>query len=215
MMNKFPESNIIMVYRTVKREDELARFFRTAIISGKGNSKFKEYNATTTGSADISNMLDVSKRNLVFVISSDEAFISPLLSTLESLNIYNIQINGLPTWQDFESIDFMAFQNLQVNIFDNNFIDLTHPQRQFFRKAYISRFHTDPVPSAYNGFDLVYNLSKHCTNNRTDLNDLIKKSFNNDDVNFKFREIDSGGMENTNITVIKFSDYKLESVPLR
>jgi len=213
MLDKNPESNIILIYRTVKREEELAEFFRSEIVKKKGSREFREINATDKGFTDIVKYLSKTKRNLIFVVSSDEAFISPLLPLLEEQNIFGIQIIGLPTWQNFESIDFMILKNVQVNIFDNNFIDYDDVERASFRKHFISRYYTDPLPSAFNGFDLVYGVGQTSGSVKLNVNRVMEKSFEKSAHGYNFKEYNGGGMENKHISILRFNDYKLEIVP--
>lgn len=211
MLDQFRDANIILVYRTVKREDELASIFRDEINKVKGNSDFKEFNATSKTTKEIAGLLNKTKRNLVFLISSDEAFVSPVLSLLEEQNLFGIKVSGLPTWLNFESIDFMNFHNLQVHLFDNNFIDLEKPVKAQFRKAFISRYYMDPMPSAYNGFELIYNIGGSLRDNYESMEKLMKLSFAGSD-SYNFSDDVSGITENKNVSVLHLIDYRLEQL---
>lgn len=215
MLEKFDDSKIILVYRTEKREDELALVFREEIVKLKKNQEFSELNATTKSYKDISGMLSKTKRNLIFLISSDEAFISPVISLVEEQKIFGVKLAGLPTWQNFESIDFMALKNIEVFIFDNNFISVDSPTRTDFRKTFISQYANDPLNTAYNGFDLVYYLGKAYENKEKSFDSLIKKAFSKENVGYSFESSGDNGLENKSISVLRFVDYKLEKVNVK
>ena len=210
MLNQVSDANIILVFRTAKREDELATVFREEILKLKGTSAFHDFNATKKDYKDIIGLLSKTKRNLVFVISSDEAFVSPVLTLLEEQNIFGIKISGLPTWLNFESIDFMNFKNLHVHLFDNNFIESDQSEKELFRKSFISRYHMDPLPSAYNGFDLVYHLGLSLREMTPGMEKLIQASFPGNPRTYNFVNTVAGGLENKTISVLQITDYKLE-----
>jgi len=212
MVDLYPGANIILVWRKLRREDELAAVFRTELVKLKGQSGFYDFNVQDKGSDVVINALSKTKRNLIFVISSDEALVNPLLNKIEEAQIAETVISGLPTWINFESIDFMSFNNLRVHVFDNNFINYDDPQRQEFRKQFIKRFHDDPAPAAYNGFDLTLRLGLGYTGKEADLTNLLERSFNQKDVSFRFESTPSGGRENKSISVLRFTEYKLEKL---
>lgn len=212
MLNQFEDSNIILVYRKEKREDELALVFKEEIFKLKKNQEFSELNATSKSYKEIATLLSKTKRNLIFLISSDEAFISPVISLVEEQNIFGIKLAGLPTWQNFESIDFMSLKNIEVYIFDNNFISPDTPERADFRKTFISKYSNDPLNTAYNGFDLIFHLGSVYENKNKNLEVLLKKAFPDDKIGYSFEGSANNGFENRSISVLRFFDYKLEKV---
>ena len=215
MMEQNSDANVILVYRTLKREEELAAVFRQEIQKLKKDQEFKELNATTKSYKDVVGLLSKTKRNIVFLVSSDEAFVNPVVSLLEEQNLFGILVTGLPTWQTFESIDFMSLKNVQVYLFDNNFIDTEDSEHLDFRKKFISRFSNDPMTSGYDGFEITYNLGKSFEKKDQDFIKWIDKSFSKTKSNFLFNEFSGGGMENKSISVLRFNDYKLEKVNVR
>jgi len=215
MMEEFDNSKIILVYRTEKREDELALIFREEIVRLKKDQEFAELNATSKSYKDISGMLSKTKRNLIFLISSDEAFISPIISLVEEQKIFGVKMVGLPTWQNFESIDFMSLKNIEVFIFDNNFISFDTPAHSDFRKKFISKYSNDPMNSAYNGFDLVFYLGNAYENKEKNFEGLLKKAFSKENTGYSFEGSGNNGLENTSISVLRFNDYKLERINIK
>ncbi len=215
MLKEFEDSKIILVYRTEKREDELALVFREEIVRLKKDQEFIELNATTKSYKEISGLLSKTKRNLIFLISSDEAFISPIISLVEEQKIFGVKLAGLPTWQNFESIDFMALKNIEVFIFDNNFISDETPSHSEFRKDFVSKYANDPLNSAYNGFDLIFHLGNAYENKEKNFEGLLKKAFSSDNAGYSFEGSGNDGLENKYISVLRFFDYKLEKVNLK
>lgn len=210
MLEQFNDANIILVFRTIRREDELADVFRQEIVKRKGTSEFHEFNATKKEYKEVTGLISKSRRNIIFLISSDEAFVSPVLTLLEDQKIFGIKISGLPTWLNFESIDFSIFNNLQIHLFDNNFIEVDLVYNSLFRKLFISRFQMDPMPAAYNGFDMIYNVGLALKENYSGMDKLMKSSFQNRTQTYDFTNTVPGGVENKSISVLRIVDYKLE-----
>ncbi|MBL7914726.1 MAG: ABC transporter substrate-binding protein [Bacteroidia bacterium] len=210
MLSTYTNANIILVFRNTKREDEMAAVFRQEVLKSKGTSDFRDLNATEKPYKDIVNLLSKTKRNLVFIVSSDEAFVNPMLSLIEAQDIFGVYVSGLPTWQNFESINFMGFKNTQVFLFDYNFIDYDAPAVKLFRQKFISTYHNDPLPVSYTVFDIILGVGKKDKKS----NQKLKFSELNTTLpNYHFTETGSGsGYENSSISVLQFNDYKLEKI---
>jgi hypothetical protein len=212
MLDLYPGSNIVLAWRKLKREDELANVFRSEINRVKGPISFHDINIQDKGYDAITNALSKTRRNLIFLISSDEAVVNPVLNKIEEAGIAETVISGLPTWMNFESIDFISFKNLRVHVFDNNYINYDDIQRQNFRKLFIKTYFDDPNPSAYNAFDLTFHLGQSYTGKEKDLIDWMNKAFPKKDIFFKFDAVPSGGYENKSISVLRYTDYKFEKL---
>jgi hypothetical protein len=210
LVRKHPGSKVFLIYRNLRREDDLSEAFRSEIKKSGQISEFIDWNVTEKGTQNLGKSLSTSKRNLLFVVSSDEAFVNPLLNQIESQDIGGVIIGGLPTWQNFESINFMSFKNLVITIFDNNYIDYNDHVRRIFRKQFIARYASDPMPSAFNGFELVYYLGLYHSGQKTDLEKLFRKAFSDRHDWFDFESVEKGGLENTKISVLKFADYEMK-----
>ncbi len=210
MMNYFPKSNVILVYRNMKREDELATVFRDELNSLGSFDTLREFNASRTDIAELTLSIDTTKRNVVFVVSSDEAFVSPVLTLLEERKLYGIQVSGLPTWQNFEAVDFMGFSNVQVFNFDNNYIDYETMKCNNFRRKFLSSYATDPMPQAFSGFDIVYQAGKSFKNHQTEFLHHLEQWNGTGCVQFEFVGTEGNGKENQRIAVMRFLNYRLE-----
>lgn len=212
MLGLYPGANVILAWRKLKREDELAAVFRSEIKRLKGYASFHDVNIQDKGYDVLTKVMSTASRNLIFLISSDEAVVNPVLNKIEEAGIAETVISGLPTWMNFESIDFMSFNNLRVHVFDNNFINYDDPQRLNFRRIFIKKYFDDPNPSGYHGFDLTYRFGIQLTGKDADIIDLMNKTFNKVGSSFKFEAAPGGGFENKSISVLRFTDYKLEKL---
>lgn len=210
MSTLYGNSNFILAWRNVRRENELADAFRSVL---KNNSAFVEVNLQEKGAAGLIQILNRTKKNVVFIVSSDEAYISPILTQLEEQQLGETVVAGLPTWQRFESLDFMSYQNLRIHVFDNIFIDYSDPTIAVLRQQFIRHFYHDPMPMAFHGYDLVRAFGQSMTNATVNLEQWISSTNSTISGLPLFIGVEEGLLENRSITVLRFSDYRL--VPAR
>lgn len=210
----YADAKITVLYRDTKKEKELGDWFAaqidTAIFKENGDSlKVMRINYSTAKTNGLLSKLSKTKKNLIVVTSSDEAFISPLVKMLnDTLDVYKIQLCGMPTWENFESVNFKELQQLQTLIFSNNYLDFSDAELINFRKAFIDKYATDPLYQAYQGFFLMKTIikTKHLKEDWT--NSLNNANFKTDMFKFNSKN-ESFGYENTFINVLKFDQNTL------
>lgn len=97
-------------------------------------------------------------RTTVFIVPSykSETFVYALLRKLAIGKKANdrIIVYGLPTWQNFERIDFDYYENLNVHVSSGTFVDSYNPNVRLFKKKYFERFNTPPADEAVLGYDV-------------------------------------------------------------
>lgn len=198
IIKNFTGAHIVVVSREVKREKDLSDIFKSKFINEQAtyltHSKEKEELFLTS--------LSKTTQNVLVITSSDEAFISPFLSKINSLNMANITIVGLPTWENFESVDFSALQNLSVIYFSSVYFDVTNASVNAFRKNFLSRYNTEPLNSAFQGFELVNYFTKQMIGDKKSPEisvSLIPFQFSND--------VPENGFENKMIHILQVKDY--------
>lgn len=205
IQKNYSDNVISIVYRESKRETELKGIFKRALDSlAKANIKMLNvrtllYNKALFDSGSVT--LDSTKRNLVLITSSDEAFVNPVLNQLNSLNYFYINIAGLPTWDNFESIDFSGLKNLRVVYFMSNFIDLTREAALGFQKKFLASFGTIPQYNAYQGYNIMSYLARNTFQKETRLPEIFPFEF------VKFNS--NSGFENRHINVVGIENYKV------
>jgi hypothetical protein len=211
LAQQHPSANFIVVSRKVKRENELAAAFVSALKSNPGLSPVYEFDATTKPVTDLSKQLRQEKRNIIVVASSDEAFVKNAVLSLNDMGMSGIYLCGLPTWAGFESIDFMSLENLKFFLFDNNFTDLSDPSVTAYRKLFISKYNADPLPQAFSGFELVYGLGMG-SNSTGLLCDKLTEIFKSA-ARYRFQSAGAGnGCENIAVSLLEIDDYSIKKV---
>ncbi|HKR06037.1 MAG TPA: hypothetical protein VJY62_15480 [Bacteroidia bacterium] len=208
-------SNFITLTRKIRKESDLAEVFKNetdSLLQYKFNSETKTtvVNYTDSISIILLKYLSADKRNILYLPSSDESYVSSVLNALDTLN-EKITVVGLPTWENFETVWFSKMLNLEIYIFSSSYLDYDDSGIKYFRKKFIDHYKNDPLFTAYQGFALTNYFSTLF--NSYDKNFLEHVSDNSRDTPFKFVQNEKpGGHENISISILKYSDYKLLKV---
>ncbi|MEP7170482.1 MAG: hypothetical protein ABI855_14025, partial [Bacteroidota bacterium] len=183
-----------------------------SLLQNKFKSETKTSNIYYTDSIAITMLkfLSADKRNILYLPSSDESYVSSVLNAIDTLK-QKITVVGLPTWENFETVWFSKFLNLEIYIFSNSYIDYDDAEVKYFRKKFIDHYKNDPLFSAYQGFALTNYFSTLFSS--YDKNFIEHVSDNTLNAPFKFVQNEKqGGHENTSISILKYSDYQLLKV---
>jgi hypothetical protein len=149
----FSNSNTLIIKTNASKEAERASAFQSG-WAGSADVKPRTIDFTSIDTSAVLNALVKGKNNVLFVTSSNEDVVNPLLLVLRShKEEYEMAIIGLPTWQYFESIDIEVLEALNTHIFTaarHNNAQLP-AFRDKFRKDYL----TEPMDAALEGFDIM------------------------------------------------------------
>ncbi len=209
----YPNSSSLVIYReNNKKETDLADLFYAEIDSLTSSASTLKINNSKTEFIDIKSKLVKTKRNILVIPSSDESYISSLLNKLSDLKDYNFVIAGLPTWEHFESIDPSQLETLNTHIFNANYIDYKSESVKNFRKRFIESYHTDPLYTAFQAYDLTQWLLKNMNVNNFNLNNY-REPVTLTAAGIKPLKIcENCGFENVSIAVLKYKNNLLLKV---
>lgn len=156
-----PAANFIAVYREQRKEEEIARLITTTLDSATGKPGTGILFNWKSGWSGLKSKLVKGKKNVLILPTSDESFVSSLLNKLqEEEDNYNFQLCGLPAWENFESLDPLVMKSFEATYFNGSYIDYKSPEVIAFRKWFIAEYHTDPLPQAFWGYDLVWMIAE-------------------------------------------------------
>jgi hypothetical protein len=123
---------------------------------------FKEvvFNDST---GDMSQVLNKEGENIVIIPSSNEAYVSTVISPLYYLlDEYDIQISGMPQWNSFDDIDLEYFHELNTSYYTSFRVDYKKDDLMAFIHKFREVYRTEPYkirPRGYNlsvyGYDIV------------------------------------------------------------
>jgi LysM repeat protein/ABC-type branched-subunit amino acid transport system substrate-binding protein len=204
----YKHDNLLVIHQPGK-DDQLSSIFRN--ILQRAGLSVRDVPQPKINSKTLLSELSSTQKNVVIIPSSNEAFV------IEALNILNgrrdrnsIIVIGLPTWDNFESVDIDIIQNLNTIIFKT-----VHPRRQeegtraFIRK-YTGLYKTEPGIYAFQGFGIMYYYGK--------LMQQHGKKFWNELPNFKqqvlhtdyrYKKNGNGAYENQFINILLYKDFEL------
>ncbi len=123
--------------------------------------QFKEVTYKDSVSA-IEQALYPDKENVIIVPSNNEAFVTDLVSNLNTLQKkgYRIKLYGLSRWQRFESVDPNYYFNLNLSIIQVFNPDYNEPITKRFLDVYHQSFKGEASQFAFHGYDVgMYFLS--------------------------------------------------------
>ncbi len=213
-LKKYPEGNFVILKGKSQREKDAAEVFRTSVYNLKSKmSAAKVVDLSNSTFSSVSSLLSQERQNIILFVSSDEQLVNTGLTSLSKSCPSNTVICGMPTWMNFESIDFMSFERIQISLFDNNYIDLFDPNRLKFRKRFVNTYFDDPLSSAYSGFDLLTCLVPLVNEKpNAKLKEILAGLKRNQNKVFDFKQLLEGGFENHQITVTFLEDYRFVDV---
>lgn len=221
LYRKYGKENLILLHQDTKRENDLASLFSSGFETSRlrfgENDTLKMRNLIYSGKLfeKGNKLFDKTLKNVILIPSSDEAFVSPIISRLDSLKEFKFIFCGLPTWENFESIDPRKFQNLQTHIFSSTYIDYTREAVIQFRKKFISKYKSDPLYNAYLGFSIGYLAGSVLEKNKVHSfeRELEKSDSHAYPVILRFQsKSKEDGKENHQMSILKFEDFSLKKI---
>lgn len=215
LKEQYPDAAYSIIYRSdVKKEDDLAELFNGELHSLFNDTAVRKINYAPDGWNRLQKNLKTTKRNILIIPSSDESFLTTLLTKLNTEEQYSFLIVGLPTWEHFESLDQSLLETLNTHIFNTTFLDYENEKVKQFRKQFIEAYHADPVFAAYSGYDLYQWIDTNFTKFGKELEKYESTtSLTSPETGFEFvRLCDNCSFENQNISVLVFKDGALKRV---
>lgn len=174
--NRYRADQIVLVTRNKQSEQARLNFFQQENyrIEGSTNAAKIQELIVTDESPDL-NELDLKPyiklgTTTVFIVPSfsSEAFVGALMRKIYLEARYSpIVVYGMPQWQEYSSIDYDVYENLNLHISSAIFVDPYSPAVQSFKRNYYDRYGTAPEEQAFRGYDdMLYfgrMLKKHGT----------------------------------------------------
>lgn len=207
---EFKNQNFIIVHNNANREIEWAGIFKNRISK---TNNVKEINAAAKqGMSTLKEALSATTKNIIIVCSSNEAFVTEFLTKLNSYRENNdMTVVGLPTWENFQTLELDLLQHLKVHIFTTSYVEYNQERAKRFRKQYREAYKTEPSANAYQGFDVLYFYLNALLSFGDKVNEnLPLAKFSGISSQFDFIKTgERSGYENRAITVLKYENYQL------
>jgi ABC-type branched-subunit amino acid transport system substrate-binding protein len=149
------------------------------------------------------------KQNIFVVPSTNQAFLTVTLHSLDTLNArYPVTLFGHPSWGHFAFLKSKQLQRLRTHITSADNVDYQSPETLNFIRNYRNIWHTEPSAYALKGFDegLYFGklLAENSLNNMADFTGLHNS--------FHFQKIGGQGWVNTHVKLLMYSNFELKKV---
>ena len=238
-----PENTKVLILgmaRDTGRIDLLQEHY--AIAKNDENAKLPQY--VTPGKnvsfSSIRGYFSGDALNVVVIPSyKDESFVynalrelHNLIDLIESRKNYDVIVIGMSTWKYYERMNIQYYENLNLHITSEVFIDMEEEDTKNFKEAYKTRFGIAPRHYAYVGFDIAiytgYMLNKYGTSFHKFLEDEPAKrrhtkfSFKEQysiesrkatkDSDLLEHEVKLVRYENEYVNLLEFEKYKFQKV---
>ncbi|MHB8206835.1 ABC transporter substrate-binding protein [Mucilaginibacter sp.] len=149
------------------------------------------------------------KQNIFVVPSTNQAFLTVTLHSLDTLNAhYPVTLFGHPSWEHFVFLKTKQLQRLRTHITSADNVDYQSVETINFIRNYRNTWHTEPSAYALKGFDegLYFGrlLAENSLKNMADFNGLHNS--------FHFQKIAGMGWVNTHVKLLMYSNFELRKV---
>ncbi len=208
----YPGSNVIVVQRN--SDSSLVKAFDlNASMINQSVSQFTYHsiNYSGKGFAALSDELKSDVVNVVITLAQGEAFVSAYIRNLnEAAHKHKIVLFGMPSWEQYPSLDLEYLMNLSLHIFDNYFIDYNKPETADFIKKFRRKYSTEPDYYGYQGYDLMMYFS-HVLGNYGKNFQQCMEQYNPSllETEYTFRKTISGGYGNIGCMIYRYENYKI------
>ncbi len=158
-LSQFNDKNIILIHNedpagtTKINEFKETLFAYFSSKSSYGEVLFKEIRVNDTSEKNLHHTLRENMDNVVFLVSSDEAYVSNIIGLLriQQSKGYTIQLFGLPVWQTFVNLRIELLHQLNTVLYTPFYIDYSRPETQAFVKKCRKQLGHEPYKLINNG----------------------------------------------------------------
>ncbi len=173
-ISQYYDKNIILVHNSDSNEFKEMDYFREKLFSNFYRDStykyivYKEVRFNDTLSDNILHALSEDKENMVFISSTNEAYVMEAVNKLRRYQKdYRIRVFGYPIWQTWNNIDIEYLHDLQLNIYVPFYVDYHDKHTKNFINKCRRIYNYEPytvMAKGYNycflGYDIaMYSLS--------------------------------------------------------
>ncbi|MCX7696804.1 MAG: LysM peptidoglycan-binding domain-containing protein [Bacteroidales bacterium] len=204
------QSNIIFAYKGDENIVEIGKLFQE--LAQQSLIPITTVNLNQMHNSAVFSKLNSQKENVVILMANNEFFVKEFLRQMfESYNKYQIVVFGLPTWLDFEFVEFDIMEKFNIHFFSSQFIDYNQYEVNSFVKKFQDMFGADPGRKAFLGYDMAIFFTKimkeygECYFDCMDkINEskLLSTSFN-------FIRVGKGGWVNSSVQFYEMKNFYL------
>jgi len=160
LVNSYDRS-IVMIHNGTMEEEKIINLFKDRLVKSFASNQdiseivFKQVNYKVSGVEGVLDALSIGLDNIVIIPSSDEAFITDIVTRLNfNKNRYKISIYGMKSWESFRNIQIEYLVNLNCHYGTTSYVDYDSKQVKDFVHQYRKAYNTEPGLYSYLGYDV-------------------------------------------------------------
>ncbi|MDB9964008.1 hypothetical protein OAD50_02935, partial [Vicingaceae bacterium] len=214
-------SNLLVIYpdkfQDRKRIEVLKKQIKTSAEANQDTTRMSPLREVFWNPKDVDGIkskLKEDELNVILAPSSDQSFVTRLLTSLNMMGNYKFKVVGLETWQNFENIEIDYLHNLNVHLITSEFIDKDNPDNVDFIQRFNDTYETMPSDFSYLGYDVAsyyLNLLQVSGANF----EIMLPTEKMQGLSRKFHFVKTGiesGFENHSTYIVRYQDYELVKV---
>lgn len=203
---KFLSAKKIIVHNALSKEKAVSSTIRKKFLAirEKGDTLY-EVIYKNEGFKGLSARLSSTSENIIYIPSSDQAFVSDLVNKLSVLTEeYKVVLVGMEGWINYENLDAEQLQRLKTILPSDQFVNYSSAQVKRMVGAYRAVYQTEPGRFAFSGYDLGFYLNE-VQNLQTF--DGVGKPWQGLQHRFEFKApFNDAGFENQGIYLLQFKN---------
>ncbi len=210
------KKNIIVLHNSGDEDSLLIIKLTEGIKNRCDSAKFHVLNTKGKSLRLVDSLIQPGVENIVMAFSKDESYVSKLVLFLEKKNTKQrvVTLFGLNEWQDFENIEVEYFQNLNLHLPVDLFVDYNRKEVKSFLSQFRERYLAEPDKYSFLGYDVtlyyIQMLSKYGKTFYTKPESIHAVGLQS---NFDCKKInENSGLENQCTFILNYSDYRLVKV---
>ncbi len=221
-ISQYYDKNIMVVHNGDTNAIKEIDFFRERLFSNfyadstYRNILYKEVIFNDSLSDNILYALSEDKDNIVYVSSSDEAYVMDAVNRLRRYQKdFHINVFGNPVWQTWNNIDIEYLHDLQLKIYAPFYIDYKNKDTKRFIAKCRSIYKYEPYVMTAKGFNycfLGYDITFYALSALRDYGkyfprciEFLKIDMLLSDYIFKRKDINAG-VENMSVSIINYNN---------
>jgi LysM repeat protein/ABC-type branched-subunit amino acid transport system substrate-binding protein len=209
---RLADSNVVIISGSDRTDFRYAEIFQKHLHSATGDS-IPIHKLWQASAANVGKLLNPNKENHVFLISSNEGFVSTALSTMYQMSRrgQNITVYGIDNWQNFKTLDTDYLNQLNVSYPIQRFMDYQGPKMIDFIQKYREMYFTDPSITVVSAFDVGMYFGQTIYQHKANWKVGVDQNRGNGlATRFDFIQIDStSGFENQGGYILQYRDFTL------
>jgi hypothetical protein len=214
IQSRLQPSKIFVLKSGYSEENDYIIPFKSTIDSvGKGHIKVIQTVLVRGQLGSLIPQLSTTTPNVFVVPSTNQAFITVTLHSLDSLaKHYPVVLFGHPNWEKYNFLHSDILQRLRTHITAADMVDYTAPATVSFMRQYRKTYHIEASEYAIKGFDEGMYFGKLLGENSGDIKNMTKVDYNGLHNNFHLVKRPAIGYVNTHVNVMDYRYYELRKV---